>query len=68
MDKNMFSINSFNKTAKRAMIKIFSLYKLILAKQNLKMLFKIVPEKKTKINQMIFFRKVISKGKTQMKK
>ena len=54
MDKNTFSINSFNKTAKRAMIEIFSFYKLILAKQNLKMLFKIVTENKTKINRMIF--------------
>ena len=61
MDKNMFSINSFNKTAKWAMIKIFNFYKPVLAKQNLKMLFKIVLEKKTKINRMIFFIKVISK-------
>jgi len=64
MDKNTFSIKSFSKTAKRVMIKIFSFYKLTLAKQNLKMLFKIVLEKKTKINRMIFFRK----GKIQMKK
>jgi hypothetical protein len=59
MDLKMFNINIYNKATKKVIIKIFNFYKTILPKQKLKMYFKIVTEKRGKINRMNIFNKKI---------